>query len=258
LNLTEIPNVKTDAKNIKRLILQACQIFVKFVESEDVLTIGSYIDGNYIFVDISRHRENFPPVERVVSFGNYIPVQNFPDWAQDELLKNLVKTLSIEVAFDKLSAQPSYISFRLPLSEKAVPGKQLITGKEVVPADRLTILAVDDQAIILDLLAAMCQSMDHKIFTARNGREGMELFHAHRPDIVISDLAMPVMSGWELASRIKKISQETPIIIITGYGSAVDQERMKQIGVDYILYKPFQLEQLSEIISKIKISRINR
>jgi CheY-like chemotaxis protein len=122
----------------------------------------------------------------------------------------------------------------------------------------LTILAVDDQPVILDLLAAMCQSLGYRIFTARNGKEGLDLFKTFHPDIVISDLAMPVMSGWELSSRIKSISPETPIIIITGWGVSVDEDKMRQIGVDYLLHKPFRLEQLSDIISKVRKAEINQ
>ena len=78
----------------------------------------------------------------------------------------------------------------------------------------------------------------------------------YRPDIVISDLAMPGVSGWELASKVKAISPGTSIIIITGWGVPIDEDKMRQAGVDFVLHKPFRLEQLSDLISRIKLSGI--
>ncbi|HDL03464.1 MAG TPA: response regulator, partial [candidate division Zixibacteria bacterium] len=69
--------------------------------------------------------------------------------------------------------------------------------------------------------------------------------------------AMPNLSGWDVASRIKAISPGTPVIIITGWGVTVDEGKMKQAGADFLLHKPFRLEQLSEIITKAGFSRIN-
>jgi FixJ family two-component response regulator len=66
------------------------------------------------------------------------------------------------------------------------------------------------------------------------------------------------MSGWELASRIKSLSPRTPVIIITGWGVSIDEEKMRRAGVDFVLHKPFRLEQLSDLISKVRFSGVQR
>ncbi len=103
----------------------------------------------------------------------------------------------------------------------------------------------------------MCQSLGYRILTARSGEEGLRVFESYRPDIVVSDLAMPGLSGWELSARIKSVSPDTPVILITGWGVPINEEKMKETGVDYVLHKPFRLEELSELISKVKFSRIS-
>ncbi|PKK84945.1 MAG: hypothetical protein CVT49_01970 [candidate division Zixibacteria bacterium HGW-Zixibacteria-1] len=249
LNLKEVPGLEISYNDAVNLINEMCKSFVTHVGDDEVITISIYSNDRFVFLDISRHREKFPPVEPVVGFGVYGPAQNYESRFPEAGFLRLLSDHSGEFAFDRYSKTASYYSLRLPL--KAVNAE---TG--VASGKALSILAIDDQSVILDLLAAMCQSLGYTIYTARNGHDGIRIFETRRPDIVISDLAMPEISGWEVASRVKAISPETPVIIITGWGVTVDEQKMKQVGVDYLLHKPFRLEQLSQLISKAKISGI--
>lgn len=250
LSLKDIPALEADQNDITGLMLSAYRSFAGNVGIDETMTVSTYSKDGFIYVDISKHHENFPPVEPVADFGNYtvphLVEGKLADWDFLKLLSNF----SGEFAYDHHGKTPSYFSFRLPPPDET-KAKESESRKDI-----LTILAVDDQPVILDLLAAMCQSLGHKIFTARNGEEGLRIFETHLPDIVISDLAMPGMSGWELASRVKAISPRTPVIMVTAWGASVDEKKMEQSGVDFVLNKPFRLEQLADVISKVKYSRI--
>jgi len=251
LNLNEAPTPDVRQIDFSRFINNVAQTFAKNVEEDEIITISTYSRNEFFYIDMSKHRDNFPPVEMVARFGNYAYPRTIDNRMRDSEFLKLLEVFSGEFAFDKHSRTPSYYSFRIPLYGKTSPS---ITD---VAREKPNILAVDDQAVILDLLVGMCQSLGYKILTARDGEEGLKVFEKHRPDVVITDLAMPRMSGRELASRIKAISPETPVILITGWGVAVDEDKMKRSGIDYILRKPFRLEQLSELISKVRFSDIN-
>jgi len=250
LNLKKLPGLKNDRSSIIRLVRRSLGAFARNVEDDEIVTIGAYSKGECVYIDISKHRENFPPVEPVIGFGSYASANSYRGKLKDSDFLEELHLLSGDFAYDRHSKSPSYFSLRLPLEMTPTPGQKAIS------AGALTILAIDDQAVILDLLAAMCQSLGYKIFAARNGMEGLKIFETHRPDIVISDLSMPGMSGWDLATKVKALSPETPVIIITGWGITVDSDKMKQAGVDFILHKPFRLEQLSDLISKARFSGI--
>ncbi|MEW5924094.1 MAG: response regulator [Candidatus Zixiibacteriota bacterium] len=249
LNLKDIPDLEIAHDDAVNLINELCKSFVTHVGEDEVITINTYGDERFVFLDISRHREKFPPVEPVAGFGIYGPAQNYEGRLSNAGFLQRLSALSGEFAYDRYSKTASYYSLKLPV--RPIAGD---IGRTV--GKPLSILAIDDQAVILDLLAAMCQSLGYMIYTARNGRDGIRIFEDKRPDIVISDLAMPEISGWEVASRVKAIAPETPVIIITGWGVTVDEQKMKQVGVDFLLHKPFRLEQLSQLISKAKISGI--
>jgi CheY-like chemotaxis protein len=250
LELQKTPPLYLDMAELRLFFEAACGSFTENVSEEEIITISAYSQKEFIFIDLSRHRKNFPSVEPVAGFGRYtLPSAIDGHLRNKEFLERLAK-FSGEFAYDKYSRIPSYYSFRLP-----------IWGKEKSPStmaavEPLTILAVDDQIVILELLAAMCQSMGYKILTARDGREGLAVFEAHRPDLVIADLVMPGISGLELASKIKSLSASTTVIMITGWGVQIDNEKMTRAGVDYILHKPFRLEQLADLIARVKLSGI--
>nr|MBN2278889.1 response regulator [candidate division Zixibacteria bacterium] len=250
LKLKDIPLVQVEHGELARLLDEAVVSFIGNVEEDEIVTISTYRDQSAIYVDISKHRENFPPVEAVVGFGNYLTPLAIPGTLREAAFIKRLARLSGQFAYDRFSRKASYYSLKLPFARR--------NGAEAGTEDTepLTILAIDSQAVILDLLAAMCQSMGHKIHTARNGAEGLKLVEQHRPGVVIADLNIPDMTGWDLAGSIRTIAPGTPVIIVTGWGVAVDKKKMEASGVKFVLNKPFRLEQLSDLISKARFSGI--
>ncbi len=245
LNLKEIPRLGIGEKELQAFLDSVYSSFTENVTEDEIVSINTYTQDKNIFFDISRHRKNFPPVEPVANFGRYLKPANVEgDLKNREFMRRLID-ISGEFAYDRFSRYPSYFSFRFPAP----------TVSESTSANRLTgditILAIDDQVVILELLAAMCQSMGHNILTATSAEEGWRIFEELRPDIIIADLVMPGISGLELTGRLKKVAPEIPVILITGWGMAINESRLKEAGVDFILHKPFRLEQLSELISKV-------
>jgi len=116
---------------------------------------------------------------------------------------------------------------------------------------KLKVLVIDDQRMILDLLASMFSNLGHSTEVAETGLEGIAKFNQNAFDLVITDLGLLDISGFEVSQKIKERNPEVPIVMITGWGANFDQEQLKKAGVDYILAKPFKLEQLTEVVEKI-------
>ncbi len=138
----------------------------------------------------------------------------------------------------------------VPEKKHPSPSESVIAEEEKKEV-RLNILAIDDQKIIRDLLESILQSLGHNIKVASSGKDGLELFQSDGFDLVITDLGMPEMSGWEVSQRVKALRKETPVVMITGWGVSFDSEKIKEFGVDYLLPKPFKVEQLSKLIEQI-------
>lgn len=112
-------------------------------------------------------------------------------------------------------------------------------------------LIVDDEDPIRDLLAEMLVEQGHEVHTASGGREGLEIFKARMPDLVITDLGMPEVSGWDVATGVKALSPNASVILMTGWGITLDKDRARERGVDVILSKPFQISEIQKVLNEI-------
>ena len=121
---------------------------------------------------------------------------------------------------------------------------------------RPRILLIDDsESTVEGLRNYLLPRFD--VVTACNGLEGLRIFEENekRPDLVITDLVMPLVSGIGLISLLKKQSPQTPIIAMTGWGKE-PSELATEVKADTILMKPFDLEELDQSMDKLLVYRI--
>jgi putative two-component system response regulator len=113
--------------------------------------------------------------------------------------------------------------------------------------DKKRILIVDDEEINIRLLTALCESLDYATLTARNGVEAVDITIREMPDLILMDVMMPKMNGFEATERLKSDERTSliPIIIVTALDSRDDRLRGISIGANDFLTKPVDLEELS-------------
>lgn len=90
------------------------------------------------------------------------------------------------------------------------------------------------------------------IHTAENGLIGLELFKEHAPEIVITDINMPVMDGFEMAGKIRSINSGTKLIVLTGYSDKNFLERFSEVGFDDYMVKPVDFMKLFAAVEKCR------
>ncbi|MFQ6101032.1 MAG: response regulator [Anaerolineae bacterium] len=112
------------------------------------------------------------------------------------------------------------------------------------------ILAIDDDPIILKLISQTLQPKGFSIFTATSGQEGLTLFHQIAPDLVILDVMMPGMSGWEVCERLRQTSC-VPIIFLTALNSVENVVQGLTGGADDYLAKPFKISELTARVTAL-------
>src|SRR3989454_12709138 len=113
------------------------------------------------------------------------------------------------------------------------------------------ILVVDDEPFVCDAVKMMLAFDGHEVETASNGKDALALFDKGKFDLVITDFAMPTMKGDELAKAIKARAPKQPIVMITAYAEMLQSSGNPLTGVDFVISKPFLLENLREAIAKV-------
>ena len=116
------------------------------------------------------------------------------------------------------------------------------------PLQNAKILVIDDEPEIRSSLSEILSLEGHRVTAAGDGKEGLLAFKTDHFDMVLTDLGMPGMSGWQLAREIKGLSPHTPVAIITGWDLQPDPQRMKEAGVDLCIAKPFRISDVRRLV----------
>ncbi|HKZ55798.1 MAG TPA: GAF domain-containing protein [Anaerolineales bacterium] len=145
------------------------------------------------------------------------------------------------------------ITIWLPHSpESKVLGRRatdLSAPESIRPA---SVLVVEDERTIRDGLAEILELVGHKVITACNGEEGLQRFdEIEHLDVVLTDLGMPRQGGWDLIEQLRQRDPALPVIILSGWGDEIDQERAREHGVAKVIAKPFSVTEVLGALAEV-------
>jgi CheY-like chemotaxis protein len=126
------------------------------------------------------------------------------------------------------------------------------------PISQWVVLIVDDQADNLIVSSTALEFQGAKVVTATNGVEGLEKLNQLHPTVVLMDLSMPKMDGWEALRHIRNNPQTatTPVIALTAHAMGGDKERILEAGFNGYIAKPFEVFGLVEDIQRVLAGRL--
>ncbi|EAL7239427.1 DNA-binding response regulator [Campylobacter jejuni] len=109
-------------------------------------------------------------------------------------------------------------------------------------------LIVEDEVKARESMINILSERFSKVIGAQNGDEGLKKFKKFKPDLVITDIAMPIMDGLDMAREIKEISDDVPIVVLSAYSEKERLLRSIDIGIDKYLIKPVDIEELFKVL----------
>jgi signal transduction histidine kinase len=150
----------------------------------------------------------------------------------------------------------SEFAVRLPVAADAAP--PLPTAERDGPAapdSPLRVLIVDDNADGADSLAIILRIVGNDTRTAYDGQEGVELAEAFRPDVVLFDIGMPKLNGYEACRRVRERPWASSVVLIavTGWGQEEDRQRSRDAGFDHHMVKPVDPNALMKLLAELSV-----
>jgi signal transduction histidine kinase len=157
-------------------------------------------------------------------------------------------------ASSKGPGQGSEFVVRLPILERS-PSPGPIPKWDGGPGPRRRVLVVDDNVDAADSLALMLRLAGHEVSTAYSGPAALEAARAERPDVVLLDIGMPEMDGYEVARRLRQEPglEQVMLVALTGYGREEDRQRSRQALIDHHLVKPADPTALQGLLAGFEV-----
>jgi two-component system cell cycle response regulator DivK len=114
------------------------------------------------------------------------------------------------------------------------------------------ILVADDDPDILSIVSMSLETQGYTVYKAANGREAVDLARQHHPDLVLMDMMMPVVSGYEAVTELKADASTRDITIVglSAKAMATDMERATDVGIDGYITKPFRIAQVLSVVER--------
>ncbi len=241
-DLSHLPEVRVDSDKLKGFLREVIHELMAKGET-NALSLKTDTDNQYVYIRLlSKNPEVRADGLAGVSFGQIFR-SDFSRLEESLSPSDLgwITEAGGQVSLVEDQTAGRSLTLRFPIPKASKKGWK----------KSLKILAIDDQEIIRDLLVNMFGSAGHEVTTAERGEEVIAKFKTQRFDLVVTDLSMPDLSGWEVAREVKKLRPDMPVILITGWGQNQDEEKLKESGVDRVVTKPFRIEQLMKTVEEL-------
>ncbi|MBI2467446.1 MAG: GAF domain-containing protein [Candidatus Rokubacteria bacterium] len=155
-----------------------------------------------------------------------------------------------EVSVESREGTGSTFTIRLPVARGApLAGAGSPAG---APEAGARVLVIEDEERVRDTLADMLRQARHEVVVASRGAEGLERFRSDSFDLVVTDLGMPGMSGWQVALAVKALRPEVPVVLVTGWGVELPPEQLRASGVDRVMTKPIRFDEVREVVASLR------
>src|SRR6266571_3688791 len=115
----------------------------------------------------------------------------------------------------------------------------------------LRCLVVDDEDEVGTVLGDVLKTGGHQVVVLNDGAEAIARFRAEPFDLVFTDLAMPRVSGWQVAQAVKAIAPAVPVVLVTGFGVELSAEERRAHGVDLVVVKPLKIKDVLDVVARV-------
>ena len=166
-------------------------------------------------------------------------------------VKGVVERHNGNIEIESTKDEGTTFHITLPIGESSETDTEEKAHGETAPIQPITVLLIEDEKKQRQLLKEYMEHWGHTVHTAENGRVGLEKFNPEDHELVITDRSMPNLSGDRVAAKVKEKAFDTPLIMLTGFGDMMEARGERPTGVDSLLSKPVNTEELWRCIRRL-------
>ena len=160
----------------------------------------------------------------------------------------IIKRYGGNIYVESAPGKGAKFTITIPLVDEKPVSEDKNGGADIKETHPSKVLVIDDEEYIREVLQELLSAKGHLVELASDGEEGLAKLKKGEYDVVITDLGMPGISGWDVAKEVKDISPETKVVLATGWGSQYQGRDYKSRGVDMVVSKPFDMQAILGIV----------
>lgn len=246
--------IHTDKHRLMQIITNMINNAIKFTQ-QGYINFGYHPEGNNLYFFVEDSGCGIPKDQLESVFGRFVKLNNFIQGTGLGLsiCETIIHKMEGEIGVKSKEGKGSTFWFTLPYASvepQEIYQEKKIPFQEKTEKNKLRILIAEDNTSNYKLFETILKS-DYKLIHAWNGQEAIDLYKQYQPQLILMDINMPILDGYEATAEIRKISDSVPIIAVTAYAFSSDEERIIKNGFNEYIAKPIKPAMLKAKIIEI-------
>ncbi|MBE0606318.1 MAG: response regulator, partial [Deltaproteobacteria bacterium] len=213
------------------------------------ILLATQSDGKDIRLSVTDNGAGMSPEVKQRIFEPFFTTKELGQGLGMSIIYGIVARHGGEITVRSEEKKGATVELRLPVVEPAAKKRGTDRGK-AIPVGPARVLVVDDSDLNRALFESYLAHLGHQVRLAGSGQEALSMFEREGADLVITDLSMPGLSGWEVAEGVKQRNPSVPVILVSGWAIQQDEPRIRESGVDRVLQKPCRMATFQEAVQK--------
>ncbi len=246
-NYGEVPQIQGNISELREALANIIFNAVDAITKDGSITCRTWANEKHLYTTISDTGTGMSEEIRQRIFDPFFTTKGLSNSGLGlSVCYGIINRHGGEILVETIEDKGSIFTVKLPVSLPTLPSIPV----EVKPVTSANILIIDDEDFVRGAIQEILEDVGHHVVAASSGEEGIEKFRQENFDLVITDLGMPGLAGWEVVARIKAIKSNVPVVLLTGWANQADVKLAKESGVDLILAKPITSKDLTTMVSK--------
>lgn len=219
---------------------------IKFTDEGSIRYGYKVPDGEELYLYVTDTGRGIPADKLEETFKRFVKLNNFVQGTGLGLsiCKMLLEQLGGSIGVESEEGKGTTFWFKIPYKPTVrVSVKKTDAEITLIKEQKIDVLVAEDHESNYRLIEAILRK-EYNLIHAWNGKEAVELFEKHSPQLVLLDISMPVMDGYETITELKKRSTKVPIIAVTAFAYASDEQKVQKYGFDAYVSKPINANLL--------------
>jgi len=253
-----LPTVAGDPAELREAMTNLILNAVDAMPTGGTLTLTTSVENNLIVVTVADTGVGIPEAIRGKIFDPFFTTKGPQGTGLGlSMTYGILSRHGARITVDSQEGRGT--RFRLAFAPGVVPDVEEKAPSEAPPPGvSLRCLVVDDEAEVGRVLGDVLQTSGHRAVVLTDGAAAIAQLRAEPFDLVFTDLAMPRVSGWQVAQAVKEIAPAVLVVLVTGFGVELSAEERQTHGVDMVLVKPLKIADVQDVVARAARRRVAR